>query len=392
MAMVLYGIAVLRSRALARWSGVLAVAFGALLVVQFLAGRVIPAVLYVAGLPLGISALVRVIRPTEPSSIRPLCHRPDGYWVLSIVSFRLPAGDVPSRPARRGRLRSLRENHMTSLACSRSGAGAPLVLLHGLGSSRRAWDPVIPALAKHFEVIAVDLPGFGDSGPVPAPGEPLPATLATAVAGLLDDLGVSTAHLAGNSLGGWVALELAAIRPAASLTLLSPAGLWRGRVPRYNRVSLKASSWLARHAAGLLSRLVTCRLGRVLVLGQTHGRPAQLTPAYARATITAMSASPGFDATMRATATRRYLATAPITAPVTVAFGSRDRLLLRHQSRHLDQLPAGTRIQVLPGCGHVPMADDPGAVTGVIAHTAARTTACAVRVSSGMGDGRRRHT
>jgi alpha/beta hydrolase fold len=56
---------------------------------------------------------------------------------------------------------------MTTLAHTRTGAGAPLVLLHGLGSSRRAWDPVIPALAGRFDVIAVDLPGFGDSGPLP---------------------------------------------------------------------------------------------------------------------------------------------------------------------------------------------------------------------------------
>jgi pimeloyl-ACP methyl ester carboxylesterase len=120
---------------------------------------------------------------------------------------------------------------MTSLACTRSGAGAPLVLLHGLGSSRQAWNPVIPALAARFDVIAVDLPGFGDSNPVAARTEPTPAVLAAAVAGLLDELGVTAPHLAGNSLGGWVALELAATRPAASLTLLSPAGLWRDGAP-----------------------------------------------------------------------------------------------------------------------------------------------------------------
>jgi hypothetical protein len=61
-AMILYGIAVLRSRALAAWSGVLAVASGALLVVLYLTGNVIPAVLYLAGLPLGVSALVRAVR------------------------------------------------------------------------------------------------------------------------------------------------------------------------------------------------------------------------------------------------------------------------------------------------------------------------------------------
>ena len=177
------------------------------------------------------------------------------------------------------------------------------MLLHGIGLDRRSWDPVVPALARHFDVIAVDLPGFGES----APGRADPASLAEAVAGLLTDLGVTSPHVAGNSLGGWVALELAALEPAglgpvASLTVLSPAGLWRRHTPRYCRVSLRATRWLARHAAGPLSRLVSFRPGRVLVLGQTHGHPARLTSGYARAAIRAMGTCPGFDATLAATA------------------------------------------------------------------------------------------
>ena len=257
---------------------------------------------------------------------------------------------------------------MPSLTYTRSGAGASLVLLHGIGLDRRSWDPVAPALARNFDVIAVDLPGFGDS----APGQADPKALAEAVAGLRTELGVTSPHLAGNSLGGWVALELAGLGPVASLTLLSPAGLWKRHTPGYCRVSLRASRWLARHGAGPLSRLVRFRLGRVLVLGQTHGRPARLTPGYARTAIRAMGSCAGFEATLAATARRRFLAITPIGAPVTVAFGSRDVLLLPRQSRHLDQLPAGTTAETLPGCGHVPMADDPGAVAELITRTAAR--------------------
>jgi len=260
---------------------------------------------------------------------------------------------------------------MTTLAYTRTGAGAPLVLLHGIGSSRRAWDPVIPALAGRFDVIAVDLPGFGDSGPLPPEVASRPSALAAAVAGLLDDLGVTAPHVAGNSLGGWVALELAGLRPVASLALLSPAGMWRGNMPLYDQASLRASHWLARHAAGLLSRLVSYRLGRALVLGQTHGRPFHLSPGYARTAIRAMGTCPGFGPTMKATV-RPYRSGPPIGAPVTVEFGSRDLLLLRHQSRHLGELPAGTQLETLPRCGHVPMADDPAAVTAFIAAASAR--------------------
>jgi pimeloyl-ACP methyl ester carboxylesterase len=227
---------------------------------------------------------------------------------------------------------------MTTLTFTRSGSGAPLVLLHGIGGSRHSWDPVIPALAEHFDVLAIDLPGHGDSEPMSPQVEPLPAVLAAAVAGLLDDLGITAPHIAGNSLGGWVALELAGIRPAASLALLSPAGLWRGDTPLYCRASLRASRWFAEHAAGPLARLMSYRLGRILVLGQTHGRPARMAPGYARTAIRTMGTCAGFHATLEATARRRYRSGPPIDAPVTVAFGSRDFLLLRRQSRHLDEL------------------------------------------------------
>jgi pimeloyl-ACP methyl ester carboxylesterase len=255
---------------------------------------------------------------------------------------------------------------MTTLAYTRRGSGPPLVLIHALGSARQAWDPVLDALAERFDVIAVDLPGFGASEPLPAEVEPLPEVLAASVAAFLDGLGVANPHVAGNSLGGWVALELAGLRPVASLTLLGPAGLWRDRPPLYNRVSLRATRWLAEHATGLLSRLMRYRLARIVVLGQTHGRPSRITPQYARMAVRAMACSPGFRATMKATEGRCYRSATPIAAPVTVGFGTRDFLLLPWQSRHVDQLPPGARVVTLRGCGHVPMADDPAAVAALV--------------------------
>ena len=255
---------------------------------------------------------------------------------------------------------------MMQLAFTRCGAGAPLVLLHALGLSRRTWDDVVPELARHFDVIAVDLPGFGDSPPLPADVEPTPATLAAAIDTLLNELDVVAPHVVGNSLGGWVALELAAIGPVASLTLLSPAGLWQARTPRYALASLQASRWLTRHAAGMLSRLVVSRPGRALVLGQTHGRPTRLTAEYARSTIRSLGTCPGFDAVLRATGARHAHGFTALDIPVTVAFGSRDILLLPGRSRRLDQLPSHTRVERLPGCGHVPIADDPAAVAALI--------------------------
>ena len=106
----------------------------------------------------------------------------------------------------------------------RRGSGEPLVLIHPLGAELVVWEPVMERLARERDVIAVDLPGFGRS-----PGldrTPTPRMLADAVGGLMDDLGLSRAHVAGNSLGGWVALELAKAGRALSVTGLCTAGLW----------------------------------------------------------------------------------------------------------------------------------------------------------------------
>ena len=261
---------------------------------------------------------------------------------------------------------------MTALAHGRSGSGSPLLLLHGLGSSRAAWEPIVPALAEHADVLAVDLPGFGDSPPLPDGVEPSPKALAAAVAAFLDGQGIAVPHVVGNSLGGWVALELAAIRPLASVTLLSPAGMWPGGTPSYCRVSLGATHWLSVHAGRLLSGAVETRLGRIAVLGQTHGRPTRTTPAQARTAIRAMADGPGFDATFAATLHRHYQAGEPFAAPVTVAFGSADRLLLRRRYRGVGQLPPDRRVASLPGCGHVPMADDPSAVAALVLSSVTR--------------------
>jgi pimeloyl-ACP methyl ester carboxylesterase len=255
---------------------------------------------------------------------------------------------------------------MEQLRFTRRGAGPPLLLIHALGSSSGTWDPVLPRLAERFDVIAVDLPGFGESAALPPGTEPSPARLAGTVADLLDALRLDRPHVTGNSIGGWVALELARLRPLTSLTLLSPAGLWPRGTPLYCLVSLRITRWACRHAAGLLSRLVSHRLGRLVVLGQTHGRPTRVTPEQARAEIAVLGTATGFDAALAATAHRHYTAGPALGIPMTVAFGTRDLVLLSHRWRALDQLPADVHTAELPRCGHIPMSDSPDAVVAVI--------------------------
>src|SRR5205085_1498948 len=134
--------------------------------------------------------------------------------------------------------------------------------------------------------------GFGESPPLPDGVEPTPAAIALAIAALLDDLGLDTPHVAGNSLGGWVALELAAVRPVASLTLLAPAGLWSKRTPLYCRVTLGVSHWLAQHGGRLLDAALGTRPGRQAVLGHVVGHPARMTPEQARVGVRALADGP----------------------------------------------------------------------------------------------------
>ena len=108
----------------------------------------------------------------------------------------------------------------------RRGSGDALLLIHGIGHRWQAWEPVIDKLAEHHSVVAIDLPGFGRS-PVPEGGMP-GSMLATVglIAGYLKDEGLERPHVAGNSLGGAIALELAAAGLVSSATVFSPGGFY----------------------------------------------------------------------------------------------------------------------------------------------------------------------
>src|SRR5215208_1035274 len=114
-----------------------------------------------------------------------------------------------------------------SPALYRAGHGEPLVLIHGFTATWRCWLPLMGLLVPRFEVIAPTLHGH-DGGPVPPGGPAHSLSRATDhLEAILDDLGVGTAHLAGNSMGGALALELAKRGRARSVVAISPGGGWR---------------------------------------------------------------------------------------------------------------------------------------------------------------------
>ena len=102
-----------------------------------------------------------------------------------------------------------------------------MLLIHGTGVNLRFWHPVVGRLAAHVTVIAVDLPGFGLTPPLRSGVPPTPAGFARVLADFLRELGCDGAHVVGNSVGGWTALEMAKRGAARSVVALSSAGLWR---------------------------------------------------------------------------------------------------------------------------------------------------------------------
>src|SRR3954447_21662688 len=120
-----------------------------------------------------------------------------------------------------------------TVSYARVGAGEPLLLLHGIGHHRQAWDPVVDILATERDVIAVDLPGFGASPGLPEGLSYDPATTASVFGAFCEALELDHPHVAGNSLGGLLALELGRERLVRLGTALSPASVWSEAERRY---------------------------------------------------------------------------------------------------------------------------------------------------------------
>jgi pimeloyl-ACP methyl ester carboxylesterase len=253
------------------------------------------------------------------------------------------------------------------LAYDRTGSGPPLVLIHGIGSRRGAWKPVVGRLAEERDVIAVDLPGFGDSPVLPDGVVPTPQTLGEAIEALWRELGIEKPHVVGNSLGGGIVLEMARRGTVASATALSPIGFWSPAETRYGAMMLRNSRAAAKRFGPTLQRVVRTPLGRQLALGLYYGHPMRRDPDEAAADLAGLGSAPGWEATLPNT--RRYVfrdGEELSGVPVTIGWGTRDRLLIpRQATRARAALPLARHVP-LPGCGHLPMSDDPETVAALI--------------------------
>jgi pimeloyl-ACP methyl ester carboxylesterase len=255
---------------------------------------------------------------------------------------------------------------MMGLAYERTGSGPPLVLLHGVGHRRQAWDAVVSLLAPYRELILVDLPGHGESPPLVTAGRPPVPVLLEAVLGLLDELGLARPHLAGNSLGGLLALEAGAAGHAASVTALSPAGFFRNRADAlYARTMFQVMQAVGRQLQPVVPALVQSTAGRGLLFGAVVNRPSQLKPEQAGGDLAAFLAARDALGVVLARVDW-FTGQLPADVPVTIAWGGKDRLLSRRQALVAKARLPTAQIVLLPGCGHVPMTDDPQLVADVL--------------------------
>jgi pimeloyl-ACP methyl ester carboxylesterase len=245
------------------------------------------------------------------------------------------------------------------------GAGAPLVLLHGLGSRRGVWDPVIAAVARERRVFALDLPGFGDSPPEGF--EPGPEGFVARLRSWFVEQGLDRPHVAGNSMGGAIALELARAQAVASATAISPSGFWTSRELRYGQVSLRASRAIARQVRPLLPAIAGAAAGRTMLLGQMRARPWRVPADEVVAEVQTFAEAPWVEPALQAFSRYRFRDGEQLRGVrVTVAWGTRDALLLPRQAGRARRLLPWARHVELRGCGHLPFHDDPHAVAAVL--------------------------
>lgn len=255
-----------------------------------------------------------------------------------------------------------------NLAYDRTGTGEPLVLLHGLGHRRQGWDAVVPLLAGERDVITVDLPGHGESPPLEGPEVGDYPAMLEAVEKFLLGLGLERPHVAGNSLGGLLAIDLGARGRARSVTALSPASFWNRAETLWIIGVFRMASFLgARVPDRAVDRLVRSGPARVALFGLFFGRPGRHDPAVLAEEFKNLGRQRAAIGEVLKRMGRVTVPPAPpANVPTTIAWGRRDLVLFPYHARRARKAIPGARIVSMPGVGHVPMGDDPAQVAAVL--------------------------
>jgi pimeloyl-ACP methyl ester carboxylesterase len=259
----------------------------------------------------------------------------------------------------------------------RGGSGSPLLLIHGFSVTWRTWKPVLSQLERHHDVIAPTM--LGHSGAAPFSDGVLPSidSLVDGVEAELDRLGLDKVHIAGNSMGGWIALELARRGRARSVVAFSPGGAWSSG-PRMTmllagfRVGIAAATAFGHRA----ERLALTPHGRRMLASRQFEHPERVEAAELIADIRAIKEAPMLRSILRGLTEKSLQPLPDPGCPVRIVWAQRDRVIPYEQFGVpiMRQVPSAELV-ILNGVGHVPMSDDPAAVSRLILEVTAKAEA-----------------
>ena len=243
----------------------------------------------------------------------------------------------------------------------RSGSGKPLLLIHGIGGNAKSWSTIWPALAERRDVIAIDLPGFGDTPRLV--GETSMRTLSDAVTSFIDAQGLRGIDVVGSSMGARLVLELARRGGVVgSVVSLDPGGFWRG----WERHAFFSSIWLSIRAVRLLQPLMPAisrsKVARTMLLAQFSRRPWALDPAVVLEEMRAYAKATAFDELLNDLAYGEEQKGAPggsMGAPLVIGWGRNDRVCFANQAQRALALFPDARLHWFERCGHFPHWDAP---------------------------------
>jgi len=255
---------------------------------------------------------------------------------------------------------------------TRTGRGKPLLLVHGLGATRGSWDTISPALSQVREVIAIDLPGHGQT-----PEEADSGTF-DGLARSLDDWlraeNLTDIDMVGSSLGAGLVLEMARRGQAGAVVALDPGGFWQGWERTFFKATITPSIALVRALRPSLSAITGNAAGRTALMAQLSARPWALDPAFVARELKSLANTRTVNSLVKDLADgAMQKGPAETAAPVVIGWGRKDRLCLPQQADRAIKAFPGATVHWFRRCGHFPMWDQPEETVRVILDATSRS-------------------
>jgi pimeloyl-ACP methyl ester carboxylesterase len=256
----------------------------------------------------------------------------------------------------------------TDTAGYRGGSGTPLLLLHGFSATWRAWKPILPLLEPHHDVIAPTMLGHSGADPLADGVAPSVDALVDGVIDELDRLGIDQVHVVGNSLGGWIALEVARRGRAKSVVALAPGGAWRSNARMAVAVgSLRVMLYGANHHGDRLEALVSRQRIRHAILAPVVARPELVAVEDFIADLRSIRSAPVLLQLLRSVTQHPLRPLPDPGCPVRIVWGDQDRLIpFEHFGAPMLERVPDAELVLMNRVGHVPMWDEPEKVTELI--------------------------